>query len=63
LLRICVSGIAYEFKAREIIANAIGRELLNRARGGTFKEKQVVVIVDEAHNFLGRNIGTEDDIY
>lgn len=63
LLRICVSGIAYEYKAREIIANAIGRELLNKARNGDFKEKPVIVIVDEAHNFLGRNIGSEDYIY
>ncbi len=33
LLRICLSGIAYEFNAREIIANVIGRSLINRARG------------------------------
>lgn len=60
LLRIDLSGIAYEFNAREIIANVIGRHLLTAARGGSFQEKPTVVLVDEAHNFLGRHIGTED---
>jgi len=60
LLRICLSGVAYEFKAREIVANVIGRHLLNMARDGEFQDSPVVVIVDEAHNFLGRKIGGED---
>lgn len=62
LLRICLSGVAYEFKAREITANVIGRHLLNLARSGAFKNSPVVVIVDEAHNFLGRQIGGEDAV-
>ncbi|NQD36806.1 ATP-binding protein [Permianibacter sp. IMCC34836] len=62
LLRICLSGVAYEFKAREIVANVIGRHLLNKARGGAFATSPVVVIVDEAHNFLGRQIGGEDAV-
>jgi len=62
LLRICLSGVAYEFKAREIVANVIGRHLLNMARGGAFQAAPVVVIVDEAHNFLGRQIGGEDAV-
>lgn len=60
LLRIDLSGIAYEFNAREIIANVIGRHLLSAARSGSFQKKPTVVLVDEAHNFLGRHIGTED---
>jgi len=60
LLRICLSGVSYEFKAREIVANVLGRYLLNMARGGTFAALPVVVVVDEAHNFLGRQIGGED---
>lgn len=60
LLRICLSGVAYEFKAREIVANVIGRHLLNMARAGSFKTAPLVVVVDEAHNFLGRQIGGED---
>ncbi len=62
LLRICLSGVAYEFKAREIVANVIGRHLLNKARGGAFAASPVVVVVDEAHNFLGRQIGSEDAV-
>jgi hypothetical protein len=62
LLRICLSGVAYEFKAREIVANVIGRHLLNMARSGAFAASPVVVIVDEAHNFLGRQIGGEDAV-
>lgn len=60
LLRICLSGIAFEFHAREIIANVIGRHLLTQARGGAFLQQPAVVMVDEAHNFLGHHIGTED---
>lgn len=60
LLRICLSGIAYEFHAREIIANVIGRHLLTQARSGAFRESPTVVMVDEAHNFLGHHIGSED---
>lgn len=62
LLRICLSGISYEYKAREIISNVIGRELLTRARNGMFRDFPLVVILDEAHNFLGRNIGSEDTV-
>lgn len=62
LLRICLSGVAYEFKAREIVANVIGRHLLNQARNGTFADSPLVVFVDEAHNFLGRHIGGEDAV-
>ena len=60
LLRICLSKVSYEYHAREIIANAIGRYLLKEARAEKFSKQPVVVFVDEAHNFLGRHIGTED---
>ncbi|MEZ5126796.1 MAG: ATP-binding protein [Thermoleophilia bacterium] len=60
LLRICLSGVAFEYHAREIIANVIGRHLLERARAGAFREKPTVVMVDEAHNFLGQRIGSEE---
>jgi len=60
LLRICLSGIAYEFHAREIIANVIGRNLLTQARAGSFQDRPTMILVDEAHNFLGRQIGGED---
>jgi len=62
LLRICLSGVSYEYRAREIIANVIGRHILNKARAGAFKNKPLILFVDEAHNFLGRQIGSEDAI-
>lgn len=60
LLRICLSGVAYEYRAREIIANVIGRLLLGKARNGDLKERPLVLMVDEAHNFLGRHLGSDD---
>ncbi|MCC6151776.1 MAG: ATP-binding protein [Planctomycetes bacterium] len=63
LLRISLEGIYFEFSAREIIANALGRYLLQKARTGAFRKRPVVVFVDEAHNFLGRNLGGEDSQY
>ncbi len=60
LLRIDLSGVAYEYHAREIIANVIGRHLLARGRSGSFQDRPIVVFVDEAHNFLGRHVGSED---
>jgi DNA helicase HerA-like ATPase len=60
LLRICLSGIQHEFYAREIIANTIGRYLLSLARIGSFKENPTVIVVDEAHHFLGVQVGSEE---
>jgi uncharacterized protein len=60
LLRICLSGISFEFDAREIIANAIGRHLLVRARAGALSSNPFVVFVDEAHNFLGKTLGSDE---
>jgi uncharacterized protein len=62
LLRICLGGVAHEFKAREIVANVIGRKLLSLARENTFAQAPLVIIVDEAHSFLGRHIGSEDTV-
>ena len=62
LFRICLSSVGYEFNAREVIANAIGRLLLQRARSEVFRRRPLIVILDEAHNFLGKTIGNEDDV-
>lgn len=60
LMRVCMSGIGHEFNAREIIANALGRILLSKARQLQFSEKPVLVILDEAHHFIGKTVGSED---
>lgn len=62
LLRIDLSGIPFEYKAREIIANCIGRSLLNESRQRVFQKKPVVVFLDEAHNFIGKSIGNEETL-
>lgn len=60
LLRVCLSGVDAEFGAREIIANTIGRHLLELGRSGQFHESPTLLVVDEAHNFIGRTIGSEE---
>lgn len=60
VLRLCLSSTSYEFNAREILANAIGRKLLSYARGEKFTKQPLLAIVDEAHNFLGKRIGFEE---
>lgn len=62
LLRIDLSGIPFEYKAREIISNVIGRHLLNQSRSNTFQDKPLLLFLDEAHNFLGKNIGSDETV-
>lgn len=59
LLRVSLQNVPFGNHAREVVANAIGRVLLDKAREGCFREQPVVVIVDEAHQFLNRTIGDE----
>jgi hypothetical protein len=60
ILRVCLGGVSYEYRARQFIANAIGRLMLTKARSGSFRENPLVVVLDEAHNFLGHSVGYED---
>jgi hypothetical protein len=62
VLRVCLAGVSYEYRAREILVNAIGRFLLGKARGGAFDVRPLLVFVDEAHNFLGRTLGVDEVI-
>jgi hypothetical protein len=61
VLRLCLSDVSYEFYAREVLANVIGRKLLSFARQECFRHKPLLVVVDEAHNFLGKRVGSEDN--
>ncbi len=60
VFRLCLSVVSYEFYAREVMANVIGRKLLSFARDERFRCKPVLTVVDEAHNFLGKRVGAED---
>lgn len=60
LLRISLENLSFDFSAREIITNAIGRHFLLAARKGNFKALPLLLFVDEAHQFLNKTIGLED---
>lgn len=60
VLRLDLSAIPFEANAREILVNAIGRKLLSYAREGDINhDKPLLVFIDEAHQFLNKNIGDE----
>ncbi|PMR75318.1 ATP-binding protein [Billgrantia endophytica] len=60
VFRLCLSDVSYEFYAREVLANVIGRKLLMFAREERFRIMPLLTVVDEAHNFLGKRVGAED---
>jgi hypothetical protein len=53
LLRISLKDLSFEHSVREVLVNAIGRYLLAQGRLGTFQSLPLIVILDEAHQFLG----------
>lgn len=59
LLRIGFEKVPYNFQAREILANSIGKYLLNEARKDRFKNSPLVLFLDEAHQFLNKNVKDE----
>ncbi|TDE30440.1 ATP-binding protein [Flavobacterium ranwuense] len=59
VLRIGFEDVPYNFQAREILANAIGKYLLNKSRAKSFKEKPLVLFIDEAHQFLNKKVKDE----
>ncbi len=61
LLRIGFEEVGYEFQAREILANAIAKHLLYKARAGNFKRRPIIFFVDEAHQYLNQKI--QDEYY
>jgi hypothetical protein len=59
LLRIGFEDVGYDFQAREILANAIGKYLLETSRKGIFKKSPIVLFVDEAHQYLNKQVKDE----
>jgi energy-coupling factor transporter ATP-binding protein EcfA2 len=59
VLRIGFEEVPYNFQAREILANAIGKYLLNKSRTKSFVKKPLVLFVDEAHQFLNKKVKDE----
>ena len=63
VLRISLRDLAFDRNVREIVANGIGRNLLRLAREDQFRKRPVVVCVDEAHQFLNKQLGDEFSRY
>lgn len=59
VLRLDFSKVSFDYQVREILVNAIGTFMLEQARNGHYKEKPVIVFIDEAHQFLNKSIGDE----
>ena len=59
LLRISFESVGFDFQAREIVANAIGKYLLGIARNGNFKNNPLVLFIDEAHQYLNKKVKDE----
>ncbi len=59
ILRVSLEFLSFEHNARELVANAVGRYLLNLARAGLFQQLPLVVLLDEAHQFLDKSLGDE----
>jgi hypothetical protein len=59
ILRISFEDIPSSFSAKEIVANALASFLLLKARKKDFVESPVVLVIDEAHQFLNKNVGDE----
>lgn len=60
VLRLSLSNVTFERDARAIVANSIGRHLLQLARELRFRQFPLLVILDEAHHFLQKSIGNEE---
>ena len=63
VLRISLEHLSFQHGAREIVANATGRFLLNMARQGAFRRRPILTIVDEAHHFLKESHDDESRIF
>lgn len=59
IIRVSFKSVRFEHNTREILMNVIGRFLLGHARSGLFRDKPLIIVLDEAHQFLGRTIGDE----
>ena len=59
ILRISFEDIPSSFSAKEIVSNALASYLLNKARKRNFIEDPVALVIDEAHQFLNKNVRDE----
>ena len=60
ILRISLKYLSFSYDAREIVADALGRHLLDLAREDKFRDRPAVVFLDEAHQFLNKSSGNDE---
>ncbi len=58
VLRVSLQYLSFDHNAREIITNAMGRHLMQMSRDGLFRQNPLVVVLDEAHQFLNKSLTT-----
>ncbi|MBY5798424.1 ATP-binding protein [Rhizobium leguminosarum] len=61
VLRVSMENLSFENNTRELVVNAIGRFLLTSARDDQYHETPIVVVLDEAHQFLSKSVGDENN--
>ncbi|WP_040595716.1 ATP-binding protein [Paracoccus zeaxanthinifaciens] len=54
-------NVSFKHNARELLLNALGRYLLGIARQGRFRKNPLVCLLDEAHQFIGRSVGDDQN--
>ncbi len=63
VLRISLKYLPVTHDAREIVANAIGRHVLELARRGKLNNRPLLLFLDEAHHFLSQSLADESATY
>lgn len=53
--------VSFKHNTRELLLNTLGRYLLNLARQGRFRQNPIVCFLDEAHQFIGRSVGDDQN--
>jgi hypothetical protein len=56
VLRISLQYLPFAYGVREILANSLARRMLEMARLSHFKKNPLVLILDEAHQFLNETV-------
>jgi DNA helicase HerA-like ATPase len=63
VLSINLQYLSFAHHAREIVANATGRHLMSLAQQGLFRQKPLLVVVDEAHQFFDKHLTDPEGDY
>ncbi len=63
ILCISMKNVPFAHNVREIITNSIGRYLLGKARRFKFRSQPLLLVVDEAHQFLNEKVEVEGNSF